>query len=125
MAEYKGKLIPLAKNRGGYEVNYSTTEHEIGTWINGSVLYEKTINFGSLPNATVKNVAHEITNLSSVVEIIGYIRQSSNYYPLPLGTYTANNNPQVSVNATNVSIATNADWSTGSAYVTIRYTKSS
>lgn len=106
-------------------LNYSTTEHVVGKWINGSTLYEKTINFGSLPNTTTKNVAHGITNLSAVVEIKGYIKQSSNYYPLPLGTFNANNNPQVSVNNTNVSIITNADWSTGSAVVTIRYTKTS
>lgn len=28
---------------GGGSMNYSTTEHEVGTWIDGSTLYERTI----------------------------------------------------------------------------------
>lgn len=34
----------------GATVNYSTTEQEIGTWIDGNPLYQKTIYVGNLPN---------------------------------------------------------------------------
>ena len=41
----------------GKKVNFSTEEQEIGTWINGKPLYQKTIDCGTLPNATSKDIA--------------------------------------------------------------------
>ena len=52
-------------------ISYSLTEHAVGTWIDGSTVYEKTIDFGALPNATTKYVAHGITNLKVIVAIKG------------------------------------------------------
>ena len=63
--DYDGSTVP-----DGYEevVDYST--NEINThqeWIDGKDIYRKVVNFGALPNATTKQVAHGITNLNFVI----------------------------------------------------------
>lgn len=67
MAEYKAKLF---KNGGGKNtIIFSETEQAIGEWIDGSTLYEKTIDCGALPSGSPKSVAHNINNINKVVEI--------------------------------------------------------
>ena len=126
MAEYKGILNPVPKNRGGYD-NYSTTEHEIGTWIDGSTLYEKTVNIGTMPNATYKNTNHGVSNMGSVVSVIGtMIRTSDNVCkPLPFGLTSSNNFVSVEVTPSVVYVSTGTDYSAYNGYITIRYTKTS
>ena len=44
--------------------NCSTSEVNTGfTWVDGSPIYKKTVNFGVLPNNTSKQVAHNIQNV--------------------------------------------------------------
>ena len=49
-----------------FATDYSTSEKMIGTWVDGSPLYQKTIEFGALPNAAEKSVAHGISNISQI-----------------------------------------------------------
>ena len=108
----------------GGTVDYSTTEHIIGTWIDGSVLYEKTIDTGALPNNTSKNVAHNISNFNYAVSVECIGISGSNSYPIPFSSGTANT-IRVSCTLTNVNIQTNYDASSvSSSYTTLRYTKS-
>lgn len=58
-------------------VNYSLEERKIGTWIDGKPLYEKTINFGNLPNATTKEVPHGIENVDEIWVYDGYVKGAS------------------------------------------------
>jgi hypothetical protein len=51
-------------------LSYSETEHVVGKWIDGSTLYEKTINFGALPNTAPKQVSAGVSNVN-VVDIKG------------------------------------------------------
>lgn len=109
--------------------SYSTTEQTTPfTWIDGKPIYKKTINFGALPNATTKNVAHGVSGLSQLVKIEAIMNRpgtNGGFYPLPfVSKSAANDQVEVSVNDTNVSIATNINWSSCTAYVTIYYTKS-
>lgn len=124
MAEYKAKLF---KNGGGKnEINYSETEHIVGTWIDGSLLYEKTINLGALPDTTTKNVAHNITNLKEIINLSGMmvITGTSRFYPLPyVDNSSTANNIAFEVNTTNVLVKTSTNFSTNSGYITLRYTK--
>lgn len=55
--------------------NYSTTETKIGTWL-GNDLYRKVINFGALPDNTIKSVAHGISNLNRIIRVYGYAYHS-------------------------------------------------
>ncbi len=123
MAEYKGILNPVPKNRGGYE-NYSTTEHEIGTWIDGSKLYEKTISFGALPNTDRKTVSHGISNIGYIVNVVAMAVSSTQTIPLPTANPSAAN-ASISAEATSteVGIRTGRDFSMYDGYFTLQYTK--
>ena len=101
---------------------YSTEEQVIGTWVDGSTVYEKTVNFGSLPNNTTKQVAHGIANVNKIWIFDGFVTSGTTQYQLDHAAYgiycwTIN------VDSTNIEIETESDRSALSAYVTLRYTK--
>ena len=106
--------------------SYSTTEQKTPfTWIDGKPIYKKTIDFGSLPNNSTKNVAHGISNLGDLIDIRGTTKTSWGTYQLPLVFPGSDVNyiTNVSVNATNISMSNSADRSGFTAYVTLWYTK--
>lgn len=110
-----------------YNDDYSLSEIDTGTrWIDGKTIYKKTINFGALPNATEKTVAHGIVGLDAVVKIEGITVRSDNFDPIPLvfRSQDAQHNTETFVNSTSVGMINNADQSARTAYITIYYTKS-
>lgn len=109
--------------------DYSTAEVDTGTtWIDGSAIYKKTINFGALPNASSKVVPHGITNLNRVLSISGYAYYPTNQvtYPLPFSSKdSASYNIGTTADQTNVEIGTGIDRSNlTECYITLYYTKS-
>lgn len=110
-------------------VHYSTDEHVVGTWVDGSTLYEKTINFGALPDSSEKSVAHNISNVDKIWISDGFVFTSSNTFYGLVHTAGSSQNMQfawdTNVNRTNVTMETYSDRSTLSAYVIVRYTKTS
>lgn len=55
---------------GGGGLDYSTVEQNTGVkWIDGSKIYQKTIDFGAMPVNAEKDVAHNIDGLAYVVDI--------------------------------------------------------
>lgn len=112
---------------GGGGKNYSTTEQDTGQkWIDGTTpVYQKTINFGALPNAGTKNVAHGITGLDRLVAHQGAADNSSTGGNIAI-PYGADGTSKVYmfVNATNVSIVTASDLTAyDTCYITLFYTK--
>lgn len=109
---------------------YSTTEKIVGTWIDGKPLYQKTINFGALPNTTTKSVNHGISNFGILVSARGAFWNSSKSsgavpfaWPASL-TGSSDNNVSCSVTPTQVLVATGTDMSSyTNCYVTLQYTK--
>ena len=56
-------------------LGYSTTETVTNAkWIDGKPIYRKVVNFGTLPNATVKAVAHGIVGLTRTINLYGRIQ---------------------------------------------------
>lgn len=54
----------------GGGVSYSTAEQDTGLkWIDGKDIYQKTIEFGTMPVNEEKDVAHGISNLAFLVDI--------------------------------------------------------
>lgn len=108
-------------------VDYSTSEHAIGTWINNKTLYEKTVDLGNMPNNASKSVLHGISQLTAVISMIGacYAVQNSIFYarPLPMSDPTNSNNIRVDIGGSSITVKTGSDWSAYSGYLTIRYTK--
>ena len=108
------------------KLNYSTEEHIVGKWIDGSDLYEKTVDIGVLPNATSKQVNHGINNLGTIVEIKGIaIRSSDNASkPLPFSDPTATKIISLETTSSVIYTETGTNYSAYNAWVTLRYTKS-
>lgn len=107
---------------------YSTTEQAVGTWIDGKTIYRKVINFGALPNATKKDVAHNISNLEQFTKVEGIAtRQDDTKFtqPLPLvyKEIESNYNSSLGVDIQTVSIQTGEDRSMFNGYVILEYTK--
>lgn len=105
--------------------DYTLSEINTGIkWVDGKTIYKKTINFGALPNSTVKGVAHGISNIYKVTGIEGIANNSTGgRIPLPyisLGSASAT----TTVEGANVVVQTgSAALIAYMAYITIYYTK--
>lgn len=105
--------------------DYFTSEKNTGVkWIDGSAIYKKTINFGALPNADTKTVAHDIPNLSRVIKIEQSITNGG-AGALVLSSGNSSDEFNFYVTSTNIGIHTTGDRTNCDAYITIYYTKSS
>lgn len=111
----------------GLTLDYSTSEQTTTrTWFGGETIYQKTINFGTLPNNTTTSVAHNITNLEYVIRHEFWAERSSDGNQLPIPT--VNNTSlgaalQLNVNTTNVVVRTSSDYSAYTGVITLWYTK--
>lgn len=105
------------------ESTYSTDERVVGKWIDGSDVYEKIINFGKLPNATTKSVAHGIT-YKEVVFFSGVATSASDVRAMP-SVSTSTYFITITMSATHINILVAEDFSKYDGYITIRYTKPS
>lgn len=110
------------------DAGYALAETNTGTtWVDGSTIYKKTINFGALPNASSKTVAHGITNLSRVIrfECVGYRSTDGYNFPIPI-SFGGSDIIRPVVHPTDIDITTTVDRSSiNEVYVTLYYTKSS
>ena len=107
--------------------SYSTEEVNTGKkWIDGKPIYKKVIDLGNLPNATVKRVNTNITDLAKVVSLQGManIANTDYFFPLPLPSKT-NVNEVVNMYHYNsqIVIESGVDRSTWIGVATIEYTK--
>lgn len=113
---------------GGGGLNYTTAEQSTGlTWINGKTVFQKTVDFGALPNNTTKNVAHGIVTLDEVIEHhMWSINTSTNVrlsVPFSHTTLLADN-VQLTVDNTNVILITGVNLSIfNQSRITLYYTK--
>lgn len=114
---------------------YSTAAHRIGTWIDGSPLYERTYEIPQLGSSSSRSVSVPlgIENLGEIVESRGQLIGSGFSRPLecmPIGTDGAS---AVPIDATCYTLSDTdltvyngtTDRSSCKAYVTVRYTHSS
>lgn len=105
--------------------DYSTDEKAVGTWIDGKPIYQKTINFGTLPNADTKLVDMNISNIDRIISYSGLAVSSTGIMTIP--NVSIENNLQYAVNlwftSTQIRIITAFDRSNFTAYITIQYTK--
>lgn len=100
---------------------YSYEERRVGTWVDGKPLYEKTVDFGSLPNATVKEVPHGIENVDVIWVHDGYIlADTGNFIPVVV---PLSNMAFTYCNKQKIGISVSGDRKSNIAVITIRYTK--
>ena len=104
-------------------MKYSTDEQIVGEWIDGKPLYQKTVNFGALPNNTTKIVAHGISNIDKIISYDAIMFDNSNFQTLNCCWTNGNDNVRSNASKTSINIISNCNFSAYSAYVTLLYTK--
>lgn len=115
----------LGGGSGELAHHYSTTEQVIGTWIDGKPLYEKTVDFGALPNTTTKQVNHNISNIDYIVDYKAVCRNSAKTSFVPIPRVNANSSLIFDIVFTNtyIEVQVGTDRTGYSMYVTLQYTK--
>lgn len=104
---------------------YSTDEIIVGSWMDKPI-YRKVIEFGALPNSSMKGVEPEIENLEQVVKLSGiaYLTNGSPaYIPLPRANVDNFLNIGLEYYEGQVLIVTRYDFSNYEAKIIIEYTK--
>ena len=110
----------------GNDTDYSTTEKIVGTWIDGSPIWQKTVDFGSLPNATSKSVAHNISDIAFITNYYGITTNGNAFMTLPKSVPSDGNLAGIGIvcNKTQVEITAGTDRSSyTNTYITIQYVK--
>ena len=115
---------------GAYAHHYSTNEKVVGTWIDGSTIYEKTVEINSVAyDSNWHNVAHGITNIDKVISCTGILfGTDGEFFNLPQYRSTTNQGVTFGIQGSSSEyIAYINNWYNGASkiYATIRYTKSS
>ena len=109
---------------------YSTTEQVVGEWINGKPIYQKTIS-GQMPNANdTVSIAHGISDLDIVVELDAIAHKPTTHKNLLLPIVGDGYNESYKKQSI-ISIASDYlylrnygdDYSAYTAYITMKYTK--
>ena len=105
-------------------INYSTTEHVIGKWIDGSDLYEITLDAGDLPSNDSIMLDSTPANISHLISIEGfaYSATAGNDRPIPFAA-DGQNPIRADLTSSKIRIVTYTAWTGYKGYVTIRYTK--
>lgn len=94
-------------------VEYKTTERYLG-----KPVYAQIVNFGTLPNVSIKRLNHNIQNISSVIAVYGQSQEQALTVGAFYGGITA-----ISADNTQILITTSQNISAYSAYVAVKYTK--
>ena len=104
---------------------YSTEEQVVGTWIDGKPIYRKVIDFGALPNSTLKQVPHGISDIDAIVSLNGVtFAKNKTATPIPYVYTDSINTVSLFLEGTNVCIQTFGDKTSYiNTYVTLEYTK--
>ena len=103
---------------------YSEEEREVGVWTDGKPLYQKTINFGTLPTGVEKTITHNISNIDHVVSCTA-IAKNPNGITLQI-PYVNSGTDRVGVFVTNTSVGISSSTNLSAyseTYITIQYTK--
>lgn len=104
---------------------YSDEEREVGVWRDGKPLYQKTINFGNLPNTEGKDVAHGISNLDRIVAYSAVTKNSNGttYLPMPRVSDQSQYINDIYFTTEYIHIHSMGDRSSHNVFVTLQYTK--
>lgn len=110
---------------------YSTIEHVVGKWIDGKLVYEKTVIYthsgtiGKLNEMVTIDIPHGINNFEHVVDDVKGFSSTGNVLPLLNGTSSTTQSVNIAfVNAANIQMRIiNVQITARTWYLTLRYTK--
>ena len=111
---------------GGYDNIVVGTEQQIGIInIDGTTytLYRKVIDFGALPNNTLKQKAHGISSCIGVLDVWGMVYETNNNVFLPIPWIAADGSKfeSIYITPTLINITNNFDDSNKKAFIFIEY----
>lgn len=94
------------------------------TFTDGDTIYSKTIDLGTLPNATTKNVAHGLTGHDKIVGWSGfaYTGAGGTMLPLPFPS-SAGGYVEIYITSTNIVVIAASNRSSYNGHFTLFYTK--
>ena len=124
---YLGGMPEMLANKFSKGDLYFTDEKMIGRWIDGKPIYQKTIDFGVLPNNSAKVVNPNIDNLDKIINCTGiaYLNTNQLAMVLPNSAQTQINEIALDyIYGQGVRVMTAGDqreWNI--CYVTLQYTK--
>ena len=104
---------------------YSTSETNTGkTWINNKPIYRKVIAFGSMPNNSLKTIAHGISNLGETIRLYGMAFKTDTKRSLTIPDPEPSAEITCNVTNTDIYITTHNDRSAfNDSFICIEYTK--
>ncbi len=106
-------------------LSYSLQEQWTGKyWIDGKKIYQKTINFGALPNAQTKKQPHNINSFDRVIEVFGAGKWiGNNQITIPYASTNQVNCIALYIDNVNINVSGAIDHSSYTeTYFTIQYT---
>lgn len=107
-------------------VIYSLEEREIGVWKDGRPLYQKTVDFGTLPNNTTKTVSYNISDLDYfvMVQCVAHNQNGSRNIPFVDDAYKSGDVLLDTIKSSGViRIIAHTDLSSLTGDVTLQYVK--
>jgi len=120
MAETKITFDEIADDYSANEVNTWRR------WIDGTYIYKKTVDVGTLPNNTIKQIPHGITSLGRIISASGAAQPADKSQIIPL-PYTNGGNinygVSLALDASNITLEAKYDRSGMTGFVTVYYTK--
>lgn len=108
--------------------DYRTDEFPTGQfWVDGKPIYRKVIDFGALPNAATKSIAHNISNIDLIFHFYAMASPSAGIFTLHIPHVSETDlllQIRMAVSLTHVIIVTANDWSAyARCFAVIEYTK--
>lgn len=130
--DYDGETVPDGWTQVDEEPIYSTTEQVCGTWYDGKPLYQRVVYINSLPNNSTGY--YDVFNSSEINNInVCFIDEGNSYMTVTAGNHTETDTMNwiystsgfvmTCIYDKQIRIITKDNKSTTSAYVTVKYTK--
>lgn len=133
--EIRNSALYFQKSNGSstrLDFQYTTAEQWTGRyWIDGKMIYTKTINIGALPNNSItgiKLVPHGISNYNTTMPGFpkGIAKNGTSELPLPyIHPWSIGDSITVEREGANIKVSTNSNKSSYTGWITIEYTKTS
>lgn len=109
--------------------HYSTSDKIVGTWIDGSTVYERTFNVGSITAGSDKRISASL-NIDKVIDLSGSAHSSNynqwvriNFPHQNISAYVVT--AQYLASSQEINVHTGTDFTLDECYITLQYTKSS
>ena len=121
-------LITDASGGGGtsYVVEYSTTEKEVGTWIDGSVLYQKTLQISASDILNHSHTDADLTSADMIMIVSGFyeVQSGGGTIALALNQFEATNYyTRTGVRSDKTVYLYATGYTANGAIITVQYTK--